>query len=129
VLNAEALRDNQIGRGAPCLTDKQRQCLKDVRDAIGHSDDRLLKKSKPTLGRTFQQGQAFSVFLTNTQLTIGTHALTYRQLAAAITKCHSTIEKIRGVPTGHPAAADTATASGVTISNAFRQSLRASITH
>jgi hypothetical protein len=129
VLNGEALRNNKIGRGALRLTDKQRKCLKDVRDAIEHSDERLLKISKGPSRPWFQQGRPFSLFVTNTQIAIGTNVLTYRQLVAAITKCHSTIEKIRRVPTGQPATADTTSASGGTISDAFKQSLRASITH
>ena len=39
VLNGEALRNNKIGRGAPRLTDKQRECLKAVRDPIEHSSN------------------------------------------------------------------------------------------
>jgi ribosomal protein L34E len=129
VLNAEALRNNNIGRGAPRLTPRQRASLKAVRDAIEHSDERLLRLSRGPLRPWFQQGQPFSLFVTNTKISIGELVLTYRQLVAAITKCHSTIEKIRGVPTGQPATADTTSASGGRISDAFKQSLRASITH
>ena len=107
VLNAEALRNNKIGRGAPGLTDKQRECLKAVRDPIEHSDERLLKKSKLASRPQFQQGQPFSLYVTNTQVAIGPHVLTYKQLVAAITKCHRTIEKIRGVPSGQPVTVDT----------------------
>jgi hypothetical protein len=129
VLNGEKLRANKIGGGAPRLTDRQRECLKAVRDAIEHSDERLLKISKGPSRPWFQQGHPFSLFVTNTQVAIGTHALTYRQLEAAITKCHSTIEKIRGVPTGQPATADNTSASRGRISDVFQQLLRASITH
>lgn len=129
VLNAEALRNNGIGRGAQRLTDNQRVSLKAMRDAIEHSDERLLQLSRGRWRPWFQQGQPFSLFVTNTRISIGEHVLTYRQLAAAITKCHNLIEKIRGVPTGQPATVDTASASRGRISEAFAQSLRASITH
>jgi hypothetical protein len=33
-------------------------------------------------------------------MVIGKNVLTYRELVAAMTKCHKTIEVIRGVPTG-----------------------------
>jgi hypothetical protein len=100
-----------------------------VRDAIQHSDERLLKRSKRPSRPPFLQGQAFSLFATITQIGIGEHVLTYRQLAAAITKCDSTIEKIRGVPTRQPATADNASAGRSFISDHLKQLMRASITH
>jgi hypothetical protein len=67
VLNGEALRNNNIGRGAPRLTDKQRASLKAVRDAIEHSDERLLQLSRGPSRPWFQQGQPFSLFITDIQ--------------------------------------------------------------
>jgi hypothetical protein len=44
VLNAQALRANKIGRAAPRLTQLQEQRLKGLRDAVEHSDEKLLGK-------------------------------------------------------------------------------------
>jgi hypothetical protein len=44
VLNAKALRDNKIGRSGPRLTDRQDQRLAYLRNAIEHSDEKLLGK-------------------------------------------------------------------------------------
>ena len=35
-------------------------------------------------------------------MVIGKNVLTYKELVSAMTKCHKTIEVIRGVPTGIP---------------------------
>lgn len=43
-LNALALRENRIGRSAPRLTDLQEQRLRYLRNAIEHSDEKLLGK-------------------------------------------------------------------------------------
>ena len=102
VLNSEALRHNNIGRGAPRLTDKQRACLKAVRDPIEHSDERLLIKSKNPSRPQFQPGQPFSLFVTNTQVAIGPHT---------------------------PATASTGSAGGTFISDHLKQLWRASLTH
>lgn len=83
VLNAKALRNKNIGRGAARLTDNQRANLKAVRDAIEHSDERLLKLSKGPLRPWFQQGQPFSLFVTNTKISIGEHELTHRQTVSS----------------------------------------------
>jgi hypothetical protein len=128
VLNAEALRANNIGLGVPRLTTTQRECLKAVRDAVEHSDDRLLQRTNPTSRPWFQQGQSFSLAVSNTRVDIGKHRLTHKQLAAAITKCCRTIEKIRGVPTGQPATAGSTSAGSTFMSDYFKQLLRASIT-
>ena len=144
VRHAEALRLLKIGRGAPAPTKEQRDGLKQVRDAIQHSEDRLLKNSNGPRRPHINPGQAFALFPTNTRVVIGEHALGYRQLASVITKCHRMIERIRGAPTVMPTTDPTARASGslavtitadaptagsFTISQYFREVLRLSITH
>ena len=44
VLNARALQANKIGRAAPRLTPRQEQRLAFLRDAVEHSDEKLLGK-------------------------------------------------------------------------------------
>ena len=44
VLNAKALRYNKIGRSGPRLTARQDQRLAYLRNAIEHSDEKLLGK-------------------------------------------------------------------------------------
>ena len=47
VLNAQALQENKIGRSAPRLTPRQEDRLAYLRNAIEHSDEKLLgKKSR-----------------------------------------------------------------------------------
>jgi hypothetical protein len=131
VLNSEALRNSGVGRGAPRLTDNQRKSLKAVRDPIEHSDERLLIKSNWSSRPQFQQGQPFALFVTNTQVVIGIHTLTYRQLSSAIIKCQRTIEKIWGVPQGQgkPATVETTSPGRSYISDHLKQVWRVSITH
>jgi hypothetical protein len=82
------LRALIVGRGAPVPTAIQDKRLKEIGDAVGHTDDRLLKASSAPHRPPIKPGQAFALFPTNTRVIIGDHALTYRQLASVITKCH-----------------------------------------
>lgn|SRR5215211_3730506 len=102
VLNARALRANTIGRAAPRLTQLQEQRLKYLRDAIEHSDEKLLGKQKFKNSPPFDKVDPYSLRLANTSMVIGKHVLTYKELVSAMTKCHRTIETIRAVATGTP---------------------------
>ena len=42
VLNAKALQSRRVGRGGPKLTEAQEQRLRDLRNTIEHSDERLV---------------------------------------------------------------------------------------
>jgi hypothetical protein len=101
VLNAQALQSNKIGRPGPRLTPRQEQRLAYLRNAIEHSDKKLqgtqFGKSPP-----FDKPDPYSLRLANTCMVIGKNVLTYKELVSAMTKCHKTIEVIRGVPTGTP---------------------------
>jgi hypothetical protein len=101
VLNAQALQANKIGRAGPRLTQRQEQRLAYLRNAIEHSDEKLLgkgfKKSPP-----FDRADPYSLRLANTSMIIGNNVLTYKELVSAMTKCHKTIELVRGVATGTP---------------------------
>lgn len=102
VLNAQALRERRIGGGAPRLTERQEERLAFFRNAIEHSDERLLGITKSKRIQQFAHLEPFSIRLANTSIVIGSHVLNYRELVAAMAKCHKTIEVIRGVPTGDP---------------------------
>ena len=102
VLNAESLQANKIGRSGPRLTALQRERLKRVRDAIEHSDEKLLGVTKSKVSPPFTAGEPYSLRLANTSMVIGQHALTYKGLVSALGKMHRTIEVIRGVPSGDP---------------------------
>jgi hypothetical protein len=99
VLNAQALRTNKIGRAGPRLTQRQEHRLAYLRNAIEHSDEKLLgnwfKKSPP-----FDEADPYSLRLANTSVVIGNNVLTYKELVSAMTKCYTTIERVRGVATG-----------------------------
>jgi hypothetical protein len=102
VLNARALRANKIGRAAPRLTQLQEQRLAHLRNAVEHSDEKLIGKQKFKDSPPFDKVDPYSLRLANTSMVIGKHALTYKELVSAMTKCHRTIETIRGVATGTP---------------------------
>jgi hypothetical protein len=86
VLNSLALRENKVGRSGPRLTDRQEQRLKYMRNAIEHSDAKLLGKwfgaSPP-----FAVKEPYSIRLANTSMVIGSNVLTYKELVSAMTKC------------------------------------------
>jgi len=102
VLNARALRENKIGRAAPQLTRLQEQRLAYLRNAVEHSDEKLLGKQKFKGSPSFDKTDPYSLRLANKCMVIGKNVLTYKELVSAMTKCHKTIEVIRGVPTGTP---------------------------
>lgn len=102
VLNARALQANKIGRAGPRLTQLQDQRLTHVRNAIEHSDEKLLGNQKLKASPPFDRIDPYSLRLANTSMVIGKNVLTYRQLVFAMTKCYKTIEAIRGVATGTP---------------------------
>jgi hypothetical protein len=102
VLNAKALRTNKIGRAGPHLTSRQEQRLTHLRHAIEHSDEKLLGKRKSKSSPPFDKADPYSLRLANTSMVIGNNVLTYKELVSAMTKCHRTIEVIRGVATGTP---------------------------
>ena len=101
MLNAKALRDNKIGRSGPAPTSRQDQRLAYLRNAIEHSDEKLLGKQ---YGKSpaFDQVDPYSLRLANTSMVIGKNVLTYKELVSIMTKCHKTIEVIRRAPTGTP---------------------------
>lgn len=102
VVNARELRIRRIGRSGPRATDRQKQLLRDVRDAVEHSDNRLTGDRVPKWTTSFGQYEPYSLRLANTSMVIGAAILPYRDLFSVLTKCHRVIEVIRGVPTGDP---------------------------
>ena len=101
VLNARALQANKIGRSAPRLTPRQDQRLAYLRNAVEHSDEKLLGKQHGK-SPAFDRADPYSLRLANTSMVIGKNVLTYIELVSIMTKCHKTIEAIRKVPTGTP---------------------------
>jgi hypothetical protein len=73
-----------------------------LRNAIEHSDEKLLGKQKFKKSPPFDKIDPYSLRLANTSMVIGKDVLTYKELVSAMTKCHRRIEVIRGVPTGVP---------------------------
>jgi hypothetical protein len=102
VLNAKALRELGLGRGAPRLTELQEARLGHVRNAIEHSDEKLLGKQRFKKSPAFSSDQPYSLRLANSAMVIGGLVLTYKDLASAMTKMYQAVEKIRGVATGTP---------------------------
>lgn len=100
MLNARALQANKIGRAAPRLTLLQEQRLAYLRNAIEHSDEKLLGK-RYGKSPAFDKADPYSLRLANTSMVFGKNVLTYKELVSAMTRCHKTIEVIRGVRPGH----------------------------
>lgn len=96
-----ALRASKIGRAGPRLTPRQEERLAHLHNAIEHSDEKLQGKQ---FGKSppFGKPDPYSLRLANTCMVIGASVLTCRELVAAMTRCHATIEVIRDVPTGTP---------------------------
>ncbi|MFL6181190.1 MAG: hypothetical protein ACJ73J_02680 [Actinomycetes bacterium] len=101
VLNSSALRQHKIGRSGPQLTDRQETRLRELRNAIEHSDEKLLGKQYRN-SPPFASREPYSLRLANTSMVIGGWVLTYRELVSVMTKMYRTIEAIRGVSTGTP---------------------------
>jgi hypothetical protein len=85
VLNARALRANRIGRAAPRLTPLQEQRLAHLRNAVEHSDEKLLGKQKFKNSPPFAEVDPYSLRLANTSMVIGKQVLTYKDLVSAPT--------------------------------------------
>jgi hypothetical protein len=102
VLNARALQARGIGRSGPRLTANQEQRLSFLRNAVEHSDERILGTQKSGRIPTFTSGEPYSLRLANTSMIIGDNVLTYKELVSAMKKMYRTIEAIRGVSTGTP---------------------------
>ena len=73
-----------------------------MRNAVEHSDEKLLGITKYKNSPPFANVDPYSLRLANTCLVIGADVLTYKELVSAMTKCHKTIEVIRGVSTSNP---------------------------
>jgi hypothetical protein len=102
VLNARALQANKIGRAGPRLTKLQEDRLAHLRNAVEHSDEKLLGNQKFKKSPPFDKVDPYSLRLANASMVIGKNVLSYKQLVSAIIKCHKTVEVIRGVGTGAP---------------------------
>ena len=102
VLNALALQASKVGRSGPRLTALQEQRLSHVRNAVEHSDEKILGKQKFRGSPSFAAGEPYSLRLANRSMVIGNNVLTYKELVSAMSKLYRTIEAIRGVPTGTP---------------------------
>lgn len=142
VLNAKALRARRIGGGAPRLTAPQEQRLAYFRNAVEHSDERVLGTMQNKKIQPFGRLEPFSIRLANTSVVIGNDALSYRELVGAMTKCHKTVEVVRGVPTGDPSpkfanamlrttdpSISAGATSGFRVSDYFKQLVRLQLTH
>jgi hypothetical protein len=97
VLNSRALRQHKIGRSGPRLTDRQETRIRDVRNTIEHSDEKLLGKRYRN-SPPFASREPYSIRMANTSVVIGGSVLTYKELVSAMNKMYRTIEAIRGVP-------------------------------
>jgi hypothetical protein len=101
-LNISALRERRRSGGAPSITKLQETAIKNVRDAIEHSDEKLVGKQKYRESPPFDPIDPFSLRLSDRGMVIGKYELTYKTLVVVLTKCHRTIESIRRSATGIP---------------------------
>jgi hypothetical protein len=98
-LNLSALYENGVRRTAPQLTEKQERQLKDVRNAVEHSDEKVLRKNTSPYRIPFDRPETYSLRLSNQHMVIGKWPLSYKTLVSAMTKCH-------GANRGHPGNGD-----------------------
>jgi hypothetical protein len=128
VLNVSALRDLGLTNRSRSVIDDHKTRLKGVRDAVEHSDNRLLGQQPPSKP-PFQYRQPFALYFTNTRIRIGNHPLTYKQLVSTMTMCDNTIKQILGQPPGpHPPPTTPPPSTGGFISEFFMDRLRMGIT-
>jgi hypothetical protein len=80
---------------------RQDQRLAYLRNAVEHSDEKLLGKQHGK-SPAFDRADPYSPRLANTSMVIGKNVLTYKELVSIMTKCHKTVEVIRRGPTGTP---------------------------
>ena len=102
VLNLRALCEHGVGRKALPPTKRQEQQARDVRNAIEHSDEKLLGKQRFKHSPPFDRPDPYSLRLSNGHMVIGKWSLSYKTLVVVMTKCHGAIEVIRRTPTGSP---------------------------
>ena len=75
VLNARALQAHKVGRAGPRLTQLQEQRLAHLRNAVEHSDEKLLGKQKFKSSPPFDKADPYSLRLANTSMVIGQNVL------------------------------------------------------
>jgi hypothetical protein len=73
-----------------------------VRNAVEHSDEKLLGIRRSKKNPPFDSGDPYSLRLGNKSMAIGRFDLTYQELVSAMTKMYRTVEKTGGAPTGPP---------------------------
>jgi hypothetical protein len=104
VLDAKALQASGVGRSGPKLTEPQERRLREIRNTIEHTDERLIGPKGNRKAIVFQPGEPFTLRLANRAMVLGIHRLTYMELAGDIAKMYRTVEAIRGpsVTPGQP---------------------------
>ena len=83
VLNAQALQANKVGRAGPRLTPRQEERLAFLRNAIEHSEEKLLGKQHGK-SPAFDKADPYSLRLANTCMVIGKNVLTYKELVSVM---------------------------------------------
>ncbi|WP_156392185.1 MULTISPECIES: hypothetical protein [unclassified Nocardioides] len=97
-----ALRERGYGRAAPRLTPTQEERLAFIRNAIEHSDERILGTFKSKKIRKFDSHEPIALRLANRHAVIGDESIRYIELSQDLRKFHRAIEVMRGVQTGAP---------------------------
>ena len=88
---AQQLRKRQPGPSSLLPTARQQRQVRQMRNAIAHADERIVKGD-------FTPGRPIMVYPRATRIELGKHTLTYRDLSACITKSYRMLEHIRGAP-------------------------------
>ncbi len=102
VVNTETLRQRGYGRSAPRLTTAQQERLAFLRNAIEHSDERILGTMKSRKIKQFTPDEPVALRLANRHAVIGGESIRYTELVDHMKKLHAAIEVLRGAPTGDP---------------------------
>jgi len=100
ILNIRALRERRQAGGALPITSVQERDVKRIRDAVEHSDEKLLGRQRFKHSPPFGPSDPYSLRLSDKGMTIGQWELTFVSLVTVMAKCHHTIEAIRKAPTG-----------------------------
>jgi len=94
---ATALRgDGYLHSASPPPTQRQADAIRDMRDAIMHTDDRVLATSRTPRRPPIQPGQPYMLRPLQHRIELGPHRLSYRDLASCVRLCYRMVEGIRG---------------------------------
>jgi len=101
ILMAKGLKKKRLGRGSALPTRNRIRLVREMRDIIIHTDDRLAGMTSTRGGRVIvplSAQEAAMLRPLDDRVELGAHQLKYADLAACIKNLYTIIETVRGAP-------------------------------